>query len=764
MWTSETARSVVGRVIDGRFRIDAPIAHGGYGGVFRATQLSVERPVAVKLLHSHLSRREDVVARFQREARLTSRIRHANAVSVIDFGSDDDLLYLVMEWIEGETLKSALEERGRFDFRSAASIAAGIASALEAAHAVGMIHRDLKPSNILLARNARSVVPVVVDFGLARIFTPGDEEATLTASNMMIGTPRYMCPESVRGVALDDRSDIYSLGVILYELLAGRTPFRGNSPLDTATRHVTDSVPDLAGLTAASVPDDLLALVMQMLAKSPDDRPQTMRLVRRRLQAYADDASMTPMERPSQAPLAELPGGVRTTASVRPAAALATDQTARPLAAHAPALDSSEGQPIDASATILPTLRATTVAPETSAPAMGTSARGVSEAEQPAGAMSRDLTIAPSARPGRGAGAGAGAGVAARTTAERSAKHSLAPAPARVTAAPSPERARPGRMRSALLLILLIVVTGSAILIATGVLPMRVDPAHEDAVSSAQSRTEENHTPGPDNAAAPGSVRDNELARSLDVAPASDEIGNGTSYPSENNLGSAAPGSDELGSDTSEDGGVAEVDEGGERSREATPPARGAGPRAQSGGRSGERGSVLAARTEPGRGAQAAHLDPDDTAAADTAPRDTVPRDNGARDNRAPDNGAPRPESGNSEEAAGDATAAVVAAGDSEEAADPVRIIIAEEAGSPAQEQTPAIENGSLGVISSHYVERYRINGRYYRTDDSGYVRLNDLPPGEYHIEASADGQRRTADVVVRPGRHTHHSFSSWVR
>lgn len=281
-----------GTLIAERFRIDERLGAGGYGTVYRATQLSIDRPVALKILHSDLAHREEVAARFEREARLASRVRHPNAVSVIDFGSDGDRLYLAMEYVEGPSLRRVLKRDGPMPWREVLVLADRICAALGAAHALGLVHRDLKPANILLTTIEGARQPVVIDFGLAKVFE-GDEHETLTRPDTMIGTPAYMSPESVMGAPIDDRSDLYSLGVVLYEALSGAVPLKGRSPIETATMHIRESPPPLIERVAEPAPAALLALVHELLAKEAAHRPSSAEAVRARLAEITEDTDAT---------------------------------------------------------------------------------------------------------------------------------------------------------------------------------------------------------------------------------------------------------------------------------------------------------------------------------------------------------------------------------------------------------------------------------------------------------------------------------------
>lgn len=273
---------LIGTTIDDRFEVVRAIGKGGYGDVFEARQLSVDRSVALKVVHPHLAARADVSARFRREAKLTSRLDHPNAIRVIDFGDDDGLLYLVMDFVSGPTLKEWLAEHGPVTPAVAASITADVASALHAAHAIGLVHRDLKPSNILLSEANGGLRPVVIDFGLVKVFGEDAPGHDVTASHMMIGTPAYMSPESVLGRAVDGRSDVYALGVVLYETLTGTRPFSGSTQMEIATARLHGPAPPLPD----ALPAKVRSLVADMLERDPDDRVATAEEVASRLRRW----------------------------------------------------------------------------------------------------------------------------------------------------------------------------------------------------------------------------------------------------------------------------------------------------------------------------------------------------------------------------------------------------------------------------------------------------------------------------------------------
>lgn len=303
---------LLGSLDEGRFTLVRKIGSGGYGDVFEATQTSVDRRVAIKLVHEHLRERADVAERFRREARLTSRLDHRNAVRVIDFGDDGGQLYLAMEFVAGPTLKSVLKAEGPLAPRRAARIAEGLAAGLAAAHRIGLVHRDLKPANVLLAESDDGERPVIIDFGLVKVFGGEDDGAAVTRSNVMIGTPAYLSPEAVVGDEVDGRADLYALGVVLHEMLTGRRPFRGASALEVATSRLHGAAPALP----ATVPTRLADIVARLLERSPDDRPADAGEVRAALRAFVDSPERGPsLEETASVELGD--GGDATRAPVR---------------------------------------------------------------------------------------------------------------------------------------------------------------------------------------------------------------------------------------------------------------------------------------------------------------------------------------------------------------------------------------------------------------------------------------------------------------
>ncbi len=265
---------LIGRVFDSRYQITALVGRGGMGTVYKAVHVAMNQVVALKVLHREMSKDERQVQRFYQEARASSRLRHPNTIKVFDFGrSDDGHLYLAMEYLEGETLTQLLRREGALPVRRALNIARQVAKSLAEAHANGIVHRDLKPDNIFVTQiYGEEDFVKVLDFGVAKFFQGHPEYGALTQAGLVCGTPMYLSPEQALGRTLDGRSDLYSLGVILYEMLAGAPPFRAETPVALVMRHIHDPPPPL-GEGSAGIPEPVRELVFTLLDKDRDRRP-----------------------------------------------------------------------------------------------------------------------------------------------------------------------------------------------------------------------------------------------------------------------------------------------------------------------------------------------------------------------------------------------------------------------------------------------------------------------------------------------------------
>jgi serine/threonine protein kinase len=301
---------LVGRVLDEKYRLDERLGEGGMGTVYRATHLLIDRPVALKVLHPRFVEDDSAQQRFRREARAAGRLQHPNAVAVTDFGrTSDGYVYIVMELLEGGTLRELLGREAPLAVERAVGLMSQIAAAVEAAHEGGVIHRDLKPGNIFVVQR-KGLPPVVkvLDFGIAKLAAESldDSDAkNLTQTGVMIGTPRYMSPEQCDGEHLTPASDVYSLGIIFYEMLTGETPFNGATPLAVALQH-SSKPPRPPRELVPTIPVEMETLVLAALAKKPGERPKDAGAFRDELLATAHKLGLAATEsgfaRPNDAP------------------------------------------------------------------------------------------------------------------------------------------------------------------------------------------------------------------------------------------------------------------------------------------------------------------------------------------------------------------------------------------------------------------------------------------------------------------------------
>jgi serine/threonine-protein kinase len=259
------ADPLVGQVLDGRYRIESRVARGGMATVYLSKDLKLDRTIALKVMHAGLAQDDDFVRRFIGEAKSAAALSHPNVVAVFDQGTDGHHVFLAMEYVPGRTLRDLLTERGRLGPRQALEVMQPVLSALGAAHRAGLVHRDVKPENVLLTADGQVKV---ADFGLARAETASKQ----TKTGMIIGTVGYLAPEQVLSGHADVRSDVYAAGVMLYELLTGRQPHEGETPLAVAYKHVNESVPAPSG-AAPGIPPRLDALVAAATSRDPAGRP-----------------------------------------------------------------------------------------------------------------------------------------------------------------------------------------------------------------------------------------------------------------------------------------------------------------------------------------------------------------------------------------------------------------------------------------------------------------------------------------------------------
>jgi serine/threonine-protein kinase len=257
---------LVGRLLEGRYAVEAFVAHGGMASVYIATDTRLERRVAVKILHAHLSDDRETLARFEREARAAARLSHPDVVAVYDQGTDNGRAFLVMEFVPGANLRQVVRDRGRLSTGEALAVMDHVLAALAAAHAAGLVHRDVKPENVLVTADGRVKV---ADFGLARAVAGS---TVTTTGSVLMGTAAYLAPEQFEHGTADARSDVYSAGVLLFELLTGATPFQADSTYALLSRHANEDIP-APSTRASGIPPQVDALVTWATSRDPQERP-----------------------------------------------------------------------------------------------------------------------------------------------------------------------------------------------------------------------------------------------------------------------------------------------------------------------------------------------------------------------------------------------------------------------------------------------------------------------------------------------------------
>src|SRR5688500_5365602 len=266
---------LIGRVLEGRYRIEKQIGEGGMGIVYLARHTVLGKKLAVKVLRGHMAKVEDIGERFIKEARSASEIGHPNIIDITDFGTlPDGTLYFVMELLEGESLTDMIGRGGSIPMQDALKVIVQVASALGAAHARGIVHRDLKPDNIyLLNRRDNPLYVKVLDFGIAKV---GGAASKLTKTGVIFGTPHYMAPEQAAGQPVDARTDLYALGVIMYEMFTGKVPFDADTFMGILTKHMFEQPKRPSEIGVGDRLGALEDIILKALAKKPELRYQSM--------------------------------------------------------------------------------------------------------------------------------------------------------------------------------------------------------------------------------------------------------------------------------------------------------------------------------------------------------------------------------------------------------------------------------------------------------------------------------------------------------
>jgi serine/threonine-protein kinase len=298
---------LIGSILDGRYQVLELVGRGGMGAVYRARQVNIGRDVAVKVVNSFVLQEPGLIRRFENEARIISALRHPNTLKLIDFGKTrDERPYLVTEFLVGRPLERVLKE-GAVDVYWILRIMRQVVDALTEAHAAGIVHRDLKPENIFIEHVGGDDIVRVLDFGIAKLGHSGQ-----TATGTLFGTPTYMSPEQARGEVADGRSDLYSVGVILFRAITGQPPFGGEEPMAILLAHVNEAPPLLSRLAPQVVPPDVEALVMQLLEKEPNRRPSSAFEVKQMMERALSPSHGMAVARPYPTPAPTLGTNVDT--------------------------------------------------------------------------------------------------------------------------------------------------------------------------------------------------------------------------------------------------------------------------------------------------------------------------------------------------------------------------------------------------------------------------------------------------------------------
>jgi serine/threonine-protein kinase len=322
--TSQRSDPLVGAVLDGRYRVDGMIATGGMSTVYRGLDVRLDRPVALKVMDSRYAQDQQFLTRFQREARAVARLKDPGLVSVYDQGFDGSHPFLVMELVEGGTLRELLHERGPMPPHAVAAVLAPILSGLAVAHRAGLVHRDVKPENVLISDDGEVKI---ADFGLVRAIA----EAKITSTSVILGTAAYLSPEQVGTGDAGPRSDVYGVGVLAYELLTGDTPFKGDNALSVAYQRMDNDVPPPSA-AIAGVPAQFDELVLCATARNPTDRYADAQDMGTELRAIVEELGLPPFRVPAPRNSAQHASAAAQHASVHPERT--TETTARPPRQH----------------------------------------------------------------------------------------------------------------------------------------------------------------------------------------------------------------------------------------------------------------------------------------------------------------------------------------------------------------------------------------------------------------------------------------------
>ncbi len=323
----------------GQYQIIERLGRGGMAEVYKGFHPKLERYAAIKVLHGFLAEGQDFLARFQREAKAIAALSHPNIVQVYDFDTQDDFYYMVIEYIDGGTLKEQLiQSNGPLPIAEIARIFKQTAAALDFAHRQGLLHRDIKPANILMEQTGRAVL---TDFGIARILS----DTQFTATGTLVGTPAYMSPEQGMGLHVSEASDIYALGVVLYEMLTGRVPFEADTPFGIIHKHINEPLPSPRNFQEG-IPASLEEILFKALAKKPEERyanpAQMAAALEQAIGKVAHQATIIdttpPAEKLPQTPLPEMTIASRPTVAMTPEDELADKATVAMTAEAAPAL------------------------------------------------------------------------------------------------------------------------------------------------------------------------------------------------------------------------------------------------------------------------------------------------------------------------------------------------------------------------------------------------------------------------------------------